>query len=401
MLRKWHAGIFIFTITFTFFMTIAQAEVINVDCDSSPAGAVSAALDTAQSGDDISVSGTCNDSLYINKSGITIVGNLSGSPATFAGSFTQDGITIDGANRVTIAGVTISGNIIGIASMGNAGFTLRDVTLDGNIIGVDVNNGSSAKFEGGVAINNSFVFGLEVINTSTVTLVDGANCDLNNNRVGAQISIGSSFFASTGSHVVANNNSSLGFSINTGSTAFFFGANLTGNGNGLDGVDVVSAANLQMDGESELVAENNGREGVSIDNSIVNLFGFFSTKPGFPRISSNNNASNGILLEKTSKLDIGQNASVSASSNAAAGVRLDDGSSATLQRAVLLNNNGRFPAEAGEKADPIKADIVASFASRISFDQDPNNNGEVTPNQVGLAVCDNTSMARGDVKCHR
>lgn len=125
MLRKWHARIFIFTITFAFFVTFAQAAVISVDCVSSPSGAVSAALASAQSGDTISISGSCNDSLYINKSGITIVGNLNGSPATLAGSFTQDGITIDGANQVTIAGVTISGNIFGIASTGNAGFTLR------------------------------------------------------------------------------------------------------------------------------------------------------------------------------------------------------------------------------------------------------------------------------------
>lgn len=398
MLRKWHVVLISFL---SILSANTYAVTIDVDCDANPPGAVSDALDGANSGDTISIHGTCFDTLYINKDGISVVGNLSGTPAIITGYFPQDRVTIDGAQQVTIAGVIIKQGILGVGATGNAGFTLRDVTLDGDIIGVDVNNGSSAKFEGTVVATGAPAFGLEVINSSTVTLAEGVICQLSNNRVGAQISVSSSFFASTGSSVDASNNISLGFSVNTGSTAFFFNANLTGSNNGLDGVDVVSAANLQMDGESELKAENNGREGISVDNSILNIFGFFSTTPGFPHIVANANGANGILLEKTSKLDIGRNASVNASNNNAAGMSLDDGSSATLLRANLVNNNGHLPPRAGEDNSTRKADLVAGFGSRVSFDLEADNSGAVTPNLVGLALCDETSMARGDVRCVR
>ena len=166
-----------------------------------------------------------------------------------------------------------------------------------------------------------------------------------------------------------------------------FNANMTASNNGLDGLDVVSASNFEVDGESQLTAEFNGREGVSIDNSTFNMFGFFSGVPGLPNVTANNNTINGVHVESTSKFDVGRNASVTALNNGNAGVLLDDGSSAIIQRADINDNNADF----GNGNGAVKADIVATFGSRVTFLNDSNS--------VGLLSCDNTSMARGDVKC--
>jgi len=43
------------------------------------------------------------------------------------------------------------------------------------------------------------------------------------------------------------------------------------------------------------------------------------------------------------------------------------------------------------------ADIVLGFGSRISFGADADNAGNVLGNELGLALCDRSSMSRGDV----
>jgi len=376
------------------------ANTINVNCDSSPPGALSSALATAAPGDTIIVNGLCHESAIIDKEGISLIGNAGTEPATITGFFPQDRITIDGVTRVHIEGIVIKNGINGILGIGNASFTLSDVTVSANIIGINADQGSNIVAEGSVNVTDNQVFGLEVINGSKFSLQDNAMLEISGSIVGTQISVNSSFFAGRGSTIDVNNNSSIGFSVNSGSAGFLFNATLRTHNNGADGLDVVSASNFDIDSDAQLISENNGREGISIDNSIMNLFGFFSSQPGLPRITASNNVRNGVLVENTSKLDIGENSSIVALNNGAAGVSLDDGSSAVLQRSEIQNNNGQLP-DAGGKDERATgpADVVASFGSRITFKQSTDSGGGISPNNIGMALCDHTSISRGDVQC--
>jgi len=275
-------------------------------------------------------------------------------------------------------------------------------------LGVDFINGALIKVEGTFEIRDSRAFGLQVLTGSKLVITENATLRIKENFLGSQISINSTLFATTGSSILVHDNSTIGLSVNTGSTGMLFNAKLHTHDNGLDGLDVVSHANFEIDGEAEVISENNGREGVSVDNSTLNMFGFFSTVAGFPKLISNGNTLNGVLVESTSKLDVGRNASIIAKNNGEAGIALDDGSSAILKRSEIVGNKGKlknlshFDEDDREKnGSPREADVVVSFASRITFDQEADNNGDVVENEVGLALCDRTSLSRGDVSCKR
>jgi len=399
--RYWRSGILACLAVFS---ATAQAATINVNCDPNLPDILSAAVASAAPGSTINVSGTCYDAITIDKNDITIIGNLNGSKAILNGHFPQDRITIDGANRVNIVGMVIKDGVFGISAMNNAAYTIKDVEIIDNIIGMDVIDGATATIDGTVAISGSQAFGLEALSGSKVVVSEGATCELFNNFLGAQISVNSSLFAKTGAGIMVHHNAAIGFSVNTGSTAMLFNAKLHTHDNGLDGLDVVSAADFEVDGNSEIISENNGREGISIDNGVLNLFGFFSKQAGFPRVTANGNTGDGVQVESTSKLDIGHNSSIKASANGGAGVSLDDGSSAVLQRSDIVDNNGSLPLQGPGKHKSKRkggADVVVGFGSRISFSQSADNNGEVVANSVGLALCDRSSHSRGDVVCKR
>ncbi|MDH5547976.1 MAG: hypothetical protein OEZ43_20555 [Gammaproteobacteria bacterium] len=382
----------------------AHAAMISVDCTNSPPGALATALASAGEGTTLVVSGVCNDALYINKNDITISGNN----AVLSGFFPQDRIVIDGAHRVILSGLSIEKGVMGIHATNNASFQMSDVSLIGNVHGVVIDNGASGVFENNNHIARNFVFGLQVLNGSKLHITRSGDADsmveISDNTLGGQISINSSLFVTENAKVNVHSNRTIGLSVNTGSTGMLFNASIHSHDNGRDGLDVVSNSNFEIDGDSEVISENNGREGISIDNAAMNLFGFFARESGFPRITARNNAGTGVLVESTSKLDIGQNASIRANNNVKAGVMLDDGSSAILQRSDINGNRGTVDPmnmhrhdEASEKV--FNADVIVTFGSRITFRTDPDNGGTVAGNDIGKAFCDRTSLSRGDVRC--
>lgn len=423
--------------------TSAYAATVTVDCDSGES--LNDAVIAATPGTTISVSGTCRESIKITTNDLTLVGDESGTRATLSGTtffFPQSLFIIDGAVRVSLSGFNLDNglfgvfaknnasvavtntdaidNIIGIHVLTNSHAHLKDVNMTGTAgaekmaLGLEVVDGSVVRIENSVNISGSLAFGFDIITGSSLSLLEEATFTSANNTLGGQISVNSAFFAAKNSTINTHNNATLGFSVNTGSTAMLFNAALNTHDNGLDGVDVVSAGNFEIDGHSIVTATNNGREGISIDDSTVNLFGFFSTAPGLPKIVSTNNGANGVLVEFGSKLDIGRNSSIIAADNGDAGVRLDDGSSAILQRSEMSGNQSKLHESDNHSHSHEKnhnkhhhhrannADVVVTFGSRVSFRQNPDSAGNVTPNQISLAICDSSSLSRGDVKCkHR
>ncbi len=389
------------------FTVHAATIAVNCDANESLGGAVA----TAAPGDTISVSGICREFVLITTNDLTLVGDDTGSKAIISGEGVfppGNPLTVDGAVRVVIRGFITENGIFGISARNNASVSMANVESRNNIFGVHIATNSHAKLSnidiansqaigleienGGVVeisdtlnVSGSNVFGLEAVTGSSLKVHENAVVNSFGNLLGGQISVGASLFVDRGAAINVTDNATIGLSINTGASAILFNSELNAMNNGRDGLDVVSAASLDVDGDSIVTSNDNGREGISIDNSIVNLFGFFSQEEELPKIVANGNVQNGVLVENTSKLDIGRNSSIEAFGNGAAGVMLDDGSSAVLQSSELVDNNGKL-----RERDPRSADVVATFGSRVTFLQ--NNN-------VGLALCDRTSLSRGDVRC--
>ena len=395
-----------------------------IDCSND---SLQSAIDDASPGDTISVKGVCNESIVIKTDDLTLIGDMSDSNAKLSGEllFFATMIKIDSAVRLTIRGFDIVNGLTGVDAKNGASFSLIDSSISGMIvggnfetntnallknvviensstIGLDVKSGSTVTVVNSFTIVSSSAFGLEVLDGAELKVTENSNLTLTGNLLGAQIAGGSTMFIDTDSTVNADNNILIGLSINTGSSVVMFNSDMSANGNGLDGLDIISSSNLDVDGNSTLTVNNNRREGISLDDGSLNIFGFFSSEPGLPKITANGNTNNGIQLEFGGKLDIGRNSSLETMNNGMAGVSLDNGSSAIIHDSVIQGNNGvLLDDHAGEHGSKHRdddanehgpADIVATFGSRISFQGN---------NDIGLVLCDRTSISRGDIRCRR
>ncbi len=404
----------VFFAAITLLATPAHAATMAVDCLTGDE--LAAAVSIATPNTTLDVSGVCNGPIHIASNDLALVGDGAGTNAIIQKPsflpFPQDVVVVDGAVRVTLSGFDIQNGLVGVKGKSNASFSLDGVHVIDNIIGVSLDsantslnnisitgttpgsavmgltleNGASANISGEIEISGMIAFAINAQTNASITLKEDAVLRSHDNLMGGQISVSASFFSERNSESHFYNNSAIGFSVNTGSTGMLFNASLFTRNNGLDGLDVVSASNFELDGDSRVVSEFNGREGISIDNSTFNMFGFFSTQPSLPNVTSNSNGANGMLVESSSKLDVGRNASIITLDNANAGVRLDDGSSAVIQQAEINNNAALVNGNSGRKAD-----IVATFGSRMTFNE---------TNSIGLISCDNSSYARGDVRCN-
>ncbi len=395
--------------------TPAHAATVAVDCVTGHE--LSAAVSMATPNTTLDVSGVCNGPIHITTNDLILVGDGAGTNAVIQKPshlpFPQDVVVIDGAVRVTLSGFDIQHGLVGVKGNSNASFSLDGVNVIDNIIGVSLDsantslnnisitgttpgsavmglnleNGASTNITGEIEISGMVAFAINVQTNASMTLKENAVLRSHDNLMGGQISVSSSFFAERNSESHFYDNSAIGFSVNTGSTGMLFNARFFSHNNGLDGLDVVSASNFELDGDSRVVSEFNGREGISIDDSTFNMFGFFSTQPDLPNVTSNSNGANGVLVESSSKLDVGRNASITTLDNVNAGVLLDDGSSAVIQKADINNNNAALVSGNSRK----KADIVATFGSRMTFNETIS---------IGFVSCDKSSYARGDVRCN-
>ncbi len=94
------------------------------------------------------VQGICNENVVIDRDDVTIVADAEGG--TVSGT-----ITILGARRVVIKGLTVTGSGAGVVGTDNAAFTVEDSVLDRNDTdGIVVNNGAHATITRNTITNN-------------------------------------------------------------------------------------------------------------------------------------------------------------------------------------------------------------------------------------------------------
>lgn len=115
-------------------------QMVTVDC---PEDSIGDALAQAKPGRALvlTVTGTCTENVTIARDDVTVQG----------GGQVVGQITVDGAQRVTISGVTVTGPGNGIEARANAAIIVRNATIENNeISGIDVRQGAFALIDGNV-----------------------------------------------------------------------------------------------------------------------------------------------------------------------------------------------------------------------------------------------------------
>lgn len=395
--------VFVFTLVTT--VPVGFASTHNVDCDAGERLADSVAL--ATSGDTINVTGYCNESLIIGVDNLTIDGQSSTviDPATLGRPSTA--VLVDGGRGVKLQNIEIQNGLNGVALRKGAHAALHDVILrDQSVMGVDVTEkslltvdsvavsnasvhglniveASNLKITGDLAVSGSRVFSLNLQDGSVLT-AESALITLNNNTFGLHVSVGSTAFINESS-VETNNNQLIGVAVDNGSKIFMFSSHLQANNNGLDGIDCNINSNIDFDAASSATANENGRNGISLEDTTFNVFSFFLV-PG-PSIEASNNAQNGVILTLGSKFDIGINSRFTALGNGANGVLVDDGSVAHLTDTTITGHGKKNKKNRRHGI----GDLRVTFGSRASASGTTN---------IGRITCDRSALFRGALHCH-
>lgn len=363
---------------------------IDVNCDKGER--ISKAIGNAKPGQKIKIIGYCRESIIITKNALT----LEGSSAVIDANG-KNAITINGANRLVIRGITVRNGNIGIVGKGAANFDLRNVIVTDNkkngvqisgntflqIInstvrnngedGLNIQDNSSARVTGNLVVDGHPVFGINVINTSSIKFAK-ANVKILNNAVGMQVGINSSaFIEDSDSTVTANNNQFMGVTAASNSSLFIFGGTLiTEHNMRLHGIAIFSSSTFDLDRGAQVITRNNGSDGILLENSFINLF----SMPGLamPKIVSTNNGRHGVNAELDSKIDLSGFGHLTSQNNIKSGIRADNGSYLRITDAIITNNN---------------TDIELTFGSRAEF----------RSAQANKVSCDSTILLRGEISC--
>lgn len=378
------------------------AEQKRVDCDKGES--LAEAVEHANANTRIEVSGICHEAVTITVSDIALVGK-NGSISGAGMPVPRDLLTIKGALNVTIENLTISNGKAGvvITDGGHASIISSRTENHGNnsilvqahsfvrlvnsqIVktsntgtfhtgeGLVVTGGSSAVVTGSLLVEG-FTFGIDIINSSSLTLTE-AKVRITDNIMGMQVATTSStFMTDDATHLDASNNQLIGLTVVSGSSLFVFLGDVNVNNNGLDGLSLFTKSSVDFDRSVKLTANNNGRHGILLEDSTINMF----TRPpaGAPNIETLNNGANGLLLRLASKFDMSNGAIFTSSQNGKAGLDADNGSVIGLMNASIENNRGA-------------ADLSLTFGSRADF---------VSGNHVGRLFCDASVLSRGQFTC--
>ena len=137
-------------LTIGLFTANADDKVKTVEVDCTKGKTIANALEKGNENKPlvVVVQGTCTENITITRDDVTLVAD--------AGGGTVNGtITIRGARRVVIKGITVTGSGAGVVGSDNAAFTVEDSVLDRNDTdGIVVRNGAQATITGNTITNN-------------------------------------------------------------------------------------------------------------------------------------------------------------------------------------------------------------------------------------------------------
>lgn len=391
------------TVAVLIFMATAfgQQATGNLVVDCSRGASLQHAVATAAPNQVLIVKGACTGPVTIITDGLTLIAS---GPASVNGQG-QDVITVNGAQRVTLNGLTVTGgnNGVVIENVGQA--TLQNDTVTGNAVtGILVESNSSATTFGGATSGNSLngidleatssllvigsyssnsngVFGINVNNGSSLTLVQ-ANLSVSSNTLGVQLGTNATGFMDNFSTLSTSNNFTVGLTMVSGSHMVDFGGVIVSNGNGNNGISLNSKAGLDCDAAAQVTSSNNAGDGVHLEQtSVMTIFNNpnFSGVSGTTTLTTHSNQGAGVNLLTASEILVDNYAEIVSTGNVQAGLSEDDGSSVSFGQTIPVS--GVQTTITGNNPD-----LQLSFAARLTL---------LSNDTFGTVHCDGTVLTRG------
>jgi len=237
----------------------AHAEVKTVKVGCADGDTIAEAL---RKGEDkslvITVQGTCQENVTITRDDVTLQGDPATGGAVTAANPALDTILIDGARRVVIDNLTVSGGRNGIAGGRGAAFTVQNSTIQESA-GAPISNGNGVK----VHQNSQAVIHHNVIENhpNTGVSVEASNATITANMIRKNLGQGGIWVLNSGSARIG---------LTDADTA---AGNLIED-NTLNGVQVVNSSSATLHGNT---IQRNGigmdAEGVFVRQSTLRLVG--------------------------------------------------------------------------------------------------------------------------------
>ena len=331
-----------------------------VDCSS---GTIADALSEAQPGDTIMITGTCNETVDVNKDGITLDGG--GAAVIDGGGADTPVIAVYGQRNVVIRGLTVRNGRQGIFADRGAAVWLENVTARNNGAGISIRGNSSATFAGAIVSNdNNLEGGIDVLQSSVwsedVTMVQANR----NPEGGISLSRGAQMFLAGARKIEVKENgglsgilcyldSSLSVVSTHGAATDFQISNNEGSG-----FWIGNHANMVLEGVDLTVTGNRGNGLDVVSVGAVETFGGYSygeiVVPIGTAVFSNNEGS-GISVNRNSHVAFFSGA-VTISNNGGDGISAWNDADVNLPETIFSGNGGD--------------DIALSLASRLGWGGD-------------------------------
>lgn len=322
MLSRW---LYIVSIAFSLTLPgVAWSAVIDVDCDLGDS--LAAAVEAANPGDTIHVSGTCNENVTIRTDDLTLNGQ---DTAIVDGGGSGIVVTVDGARNLAMADLTIRNGSGGILVVNDATLAVTDLIVTGSRShGIEVIHSTihatrlTSEQNGRVGL---------IVNRNSLAEVTDASLRFNLSGLVVYSNAVVRFFGTND----MSHSTGQGMTAGLGGAIFSIGPTLLMNNNGAEGLFVSQQGNVQAIG-GVLEANRNASDGIRVDQNASLSLGV----PGLggePTVGTNDNGGHGVSVQRGSHLLV--TGGLTSSGNAVAGIALDDASNATLD-GVTASSNG-------------------------------------------------------------
>jgi hypothetical protein len=262
--------------------------------------------------------------------------------------------------------------VSGIRVDGHSSVELRDCTTQNNgVNGLEVDRASEVKITGTFLSQGNGVFGISLLNTSSIVFAT-ATVTSTNNTLGIAVGLNSgASIADAATTVTTSDNLTTGFTVVSGSSLLVFEGAIVARNNRLNhGVSANSKSSIDLDRGGSITATHNGLDGVQVEDSLLNLFNMPGQRGS--TVVATDNQRHGLSTFVGGKIDLSVDSQITSQRNSQAGLFADNGGSVRVSKSTLTSNG--------------TTDVALSFGTRAEF----------TQNTLGTITCDATVLIRGD-----
>ena len=340
-------------------------------------------MSQAQPGDTIAITGTCNETVMVDKDGITLNGG--GTAIIDGGGADAPVIAVYGHQNVVIRGLTVQNGWRGVMADRGAAVWLEDVTARNNRSGISIHGNSSATFTGTImSSDNDIDTGIEV-RQSSIAAEDVTLVQANRNAVsGISLHRGAQMLLANASKVEVTGNGGftgilcyLDCSLSIVATRGVATSLQVTNNDGA-GIWISNDAQVVLEGV-DLTATGNTGHGLFVGStSAVETYGGYTYADSVVPTGTavfNNNGGNGVSLSRNSHA-VFSDGGVTISNNGGDGISGWNGVDVDLNDATVTGNAGH--------------DINVSLGSLLGW------GGDTT---IGAVSCDDSVLTYNDAAC--